>query len=132
MNERLIGQNRSNNIVTISSHILLGILGIYNLFFRGSYFVNTWKSLHAQGVGYLYLIIMIWVTSWWLIAVVSICFMGNFLMPKADDKSGFKSFTIPLLGVVVSVVYPTFMLKGWFIVIVWLRRSFLEIMKMLF
>ena len=108
-------------MIITSSHVLLGILGIYNLFFRVSYFVNAWKSLHAQGVGHLYFIIMTLATSWWLIAVVSMCFMGNFFMPKPGDKIGFKGFIMPLLGAALSIVLPPFMVSGWFIAIVWFR-----------
>jgi len=121
MNERLPDQNRSKNVIIVLFHVILGILGIYNLFFRGSYFVDAWKSLHAQGVGHLYFIIMTLATSWCLIAVVSMCFMGNFFMPKSDDKIGFKGFIMPLLGAGLSIVLPPFMLSGWFIAIVWFR-----------
>ena len=111
----------NSKIIIVLNHVILGILGIYNLFFRGSYFVNAWKSLHAQGVGHLYFIIMTLATSWWLIGVVIMCFMGNFCMPKPDDKIGFKGFIMPLLGAALSIVLPPFMLSGWFIAIVWFR-----------
>ena len=121
MNEHLLEQNRLKIIIITSSHVLLGILGVYNLFFRGSYFINAWRSLHAQGVGHLYFIIMTLATSWWLLAVFILCFMGNFLLPKSDDKIGFKGFIMPLFGAALSIVFPPFMLSGWFIVIVWFR-----------
>ena len=121
MNESLPDKHRSKNLIIGVFHVLLSILGLYNLFFRGSYFLDAWKSLHAQGIGHLYFIIAAFVSSWWLIAAGILCFMGNILMPNSDDKIGFKSFIMPLVGAATSLVLPSLMLTGWFIVIVWIR-----------
>jgi hypothetical protein len=124
MDESVPNQNRLKKIAFYFSHVLLAVLGIYNLYSTGSYFLSTSKIIHSQGVGYLYIIIAMFVSFVWFILVFWLCLFGSLSMPKIDDEIRFKNFIMPLVGAILSRYLPELMLFAWFFIIVWIR-SFL-------
>ncbi len=77
-------------------HLLLFILGIYNVYKLFACYVEAWKSLHQQGMGHGYLILMMILGSWWNLLALCLCFVGNAMMAHREDKPPTKTIALGL------------------------------------
>ncbi len=106
-------------------HWPLAALGTYNLLKLLKYHIVAWNSLHDQGMGHFYLVIMTIAGSWWLCLACGLCFWGNiFLRNDAIVPNGRSVVRVVLfvaLGAGLSLVVPPLMHQGFFIVITWIR-----------
>ena len=102
-----------------AAHVLLALLGTYNLWGLTTYTLEIWTSLHRQGISYLYLIVVSLIGCWWLLMSAVICFWGNCWMPKATDEFSTLAFIRPIVGAVLSLVVPSWMVSGWYIGMTW-------------
>lgn len=106
-------------------HVPLGLLGAYNLYKLVQHHVIVWRSLHEQGIGHLYLAITTVSGSWWLGLACMLCFGGNYflsndaLVPR--DRSLTRVILFVALGCGLSLIVPSLMQSGFFIVITWVR-----------
>jgi hypothetical protein len=124
MSSIVTDQSRSKVVLIGLAHVLLAVLGIYNLVSLAIYFVDAWRSLHLQGIGHLYLTVAALLCCWWLGLAIAICFIGNSFMPKAAEKITLKAAVMPLVGVALSLIFPSLMVTGWLVVVVWIRAFF--------
>lgn len=124
MSSSVTDQSRSKVLLIGLAHVLLAVLGIYNLLSLGIYFVDAWRSLHLQGIGHLYLIVAALLCCWWLGLAIAICFIGNSFMPKADEKITLKASLMPFVRVALSLIFPSLMVTAWLVVVVWIRALF--------
>lgn len=105
-------------------HLLLAIVGIYNLYGFLKYHITVWQALHSQGMTHVYLAIMNVAGCWWLILALTLCFAGNMMIREKEQESFLKISAFATLGVILSLFFPGLMQQSFFIVITWLRTLF--------
>jgi hypothetical protein len=106
-------------------HVLLAVVGVYNLISAFAYVFNRWVALHDQGIGHAYLAYSLLLFAPWFILIVMVCFLGNWLMPKPGRPVTSKAVATTLFGVLVSLVAPFFMVLAWRALVVPIRRAVL-------
>ena len=102
--------------------IALALFGVFNLVTAGIYFVSSWRDLHRQGIGHLYLTLFAGFTFWWLAFAFALCFAGNAFYSNGTERSLGKRLLYGIVGGAIGAGFPPMILGGWFITAVLLRR----------
>jgi hypothetical protein len=110
----------------VALHLLVGALGVWNLYGAVAYFAECWASLHEQGIGHLYFIVASLVTSWWLVLTAYLCFAGNGFLYGYQGKGPlwWKGVAAAGGGAAISVIVPPLMQTLWIMVVVFVRSLF--------